>query len=48
MNRFVDMLSKEIILPEEMAPGYRLFLRGKHLHKLNELQESIEHDVWYV
>jgi hypothetical protein len=48
MDRFVEMLSIRRSLPEEIAPGYHLFLRGRQIHQLNELEYAIEDDVWYA
>ncbi len=47
MNRFVIMLSQTIKFPEDIAPGYFLFMRGHHIHKLSKLEDYIENDAWY-
>ena len=47
MDRFVEMLSRKIELPREIAPDYRLFLRGRNIHKLSGLEKAIEDNVWY-
>ncbi|MBU4467300.1 MAG: hypothetical protein KKC39_00955 [Candidatus Omnitrophica bacterium] len=47
MNRYVQMLAKIIQFPEEIAPGYYVFLRGYHINKLAKLEDYIENNVWY-
>lgn len=47
MGRFTDILSKTIQFPDEIAPGYHLYMRGENLIKLTRLGEYIEKDVWY-
>lgn len=47
MNRYIQMLAKIIKFPEEIAPGYFLFMRGYHIHKLVELEYCIENNPWY-
>ena len=46
MNRFVGVLSKEIKFPEDIAPGYRVFLRGPHICRLVRLNDYIKDRVW--
>lgn len=47
MNRYVRMLSHIIKFPEEIAPGYLLFMRSYHIHRLTELEDYIENNPWY-
>lgn len=47
MNRYINMLARIIKFPEEIAPGYFLFMRGYHIHKLAELEDYIENNQWY-
>lgn len=47
MNQYVNTLSRIIKFPEEIAPGYFLFMRGHHIHKLAELEDYIENNPWY-
>ncbi len=47
LERFVDVLSGEIKFPEDIAPGYFVFLRGPHIEKLARLDGYIKDDVWY-
>lgn len=47
MNRYVQMLAEIIKFPEEITPGYYLFMRGHHIYKLTELKDYIENNVWY-
>ena len=47
MDRYINMLSRIIKFPEEIAPGYRLFMRSYHIHKLTELEDYIENNPWY-
>ena len=42
MDRFADMLSKAIILPREIAPGYSVFMTGTQINMLTELADYIE------
>jgi hypothetical protein len=48
MSKFVEMFSKSFVFPEEIAPGYFLFMSGPHIHKLAELPDYINKDVWYT
>ena len=48
MNRFPVALATAVKIPEEIAPGYRLFMRGDHIRQIVDLQKMIETHVWYV
>lgn len=47
MGRFVVALSQQIQFPEEIAPGYKIFMRGRYTDRLLKLNEYIESDPWY-
>lgn len=47
MGRFVAALAKEIRFPEEVAPGYKVFMRGQYTNRLLQLEKYIESDPWY-
>jgi hypothetical protein len=47
MGRFVMALSQEIQFPEEIAPGYKVYMRGRYTDRLLKLNEYIESDPWY-
>ena len=47
MDQFADMLLKAFTLPEEMSPGYFVFMSGYNIKKLNELGDYLDSDVWY-
>lgn len=47
MGRFALTLQQQIKYPEDIAPGYHIFMRGEYLHKLAELDSYIKDDVWY-
>jgi len=47
MDRFLDSISKNFIFPKDIAPGYYVFLRGKHINELNKLDEYINKNYWY-
>jgi hypothetical protein len=45
-DELIDSLSQEITFPEDIAPGYSVFLRGPYVNKLLELEESMTNKVW--
>jgi hypothetical protein len=47
MGRFVNVLEQQIKFPDDIAPGYLLFMRGRYLYKLAELDSYINNNVWY-
>lgn len=47
MGRFVQALAQEIRFEAEIAPGYRVFMRGHYLDRLARLNEYIQSDPWY-
>jgi len=47
MNDFVDIMKKENVLPDEIAPAYLLFMKGYYTDKLSKLSEMIHKNVWY-
>lgn len=47
MGRFANIIGEQIKFSDEIAPGYLLFLRGKYLHKLAELNSYMKDNVWY-
>lgn len=46
MNRFQRALTTEIEFPPEIAPGYKVWIRGQFVHNLGYLQDLIDDDVW--
>jgi|CXWL01.1.fsa_nt_gi hypothetical protein len=47
MGRFVQAIAKEIAFDSEIAPGYRVFIRGYYTARLAKLADYIENDPWY-
>lgn len=45
MNHFVDIMKKEKVLSDEIAPGYSLFMKGYHTDKLSTLPEMVHKEV---
>lgn len=46
MNRFSQALTSEIAFPPEIAPEYKVFIRGPYVHNLGHLGELMNEDVW--
>lgn len=46
MNRFSHALTKEIAFPPEIAPDYKVFIRGPYVHNLSRLGELMNENVW--
>lgn len=47
MTRFAQAIAEEIQFPDEIAPGYRVFMRGYYIDRLARLTNYIETDPWY-
>lgn len=47
MGRFVEALTKEIKFPDEIAPGYTVYMRGRYTDRLLQLAQYVESDQWY-
>jgi hypothetical protein len=47
MDRFTRLIKGIIVFPEDIAPGYRVFLRSPHSRHLEMLERYINTDVWY-
>lgn len=46
MNRFSHALTREIAFPPEIAPDYKVFIRGPYVHNLGRLGDLMNEDVW--
>lgn len=47
MTKFAQAIAGEIQFPEEIAPGYRVFMRGYYIDRLARLTDYIETEPWY-
>lgn len=47
MNNFIFAVSQEFIFPDEIAPDYKLFIRGNYTIQLVNLPKYIKSEVWY-
>ena len=46
MNELPSALFSRIYIPEELAPGYGVYVRGPHITNLLRINELIEEDPW--
>lgn len=46
MNRFSNALTGEIAFPPEIAPDYKVFIRGPYVQNLGRLGDIMNEDVW--
>jgi hypothetical protein len=46
-ERFADVIKKTIMLPRDVAPGYRLFMRGYHTDQLLKLNRILNEEPWW-
>lgn len=46
LETFAHVLAK-VQLPPDIAPGYRVWVRGPNLNRLKEMQAWIDEDPWY-
>lgn len=47
MHNFAEAITQEIGFAEELAPGYRVFMRGHYINRLAKLNDYMQTDVWY-
>jgi len=45
-DSFADVLAKVVQLPEELAPGLKLYSRGLHDKELSEIDDVVTHSKW--
>lgn len=46
LNRLPGAVFDDVILPDEIAPGYGVFLRGPHVHHLAKLESLCDEEIW--
>lgn len=47
LDEFVKTFENEVILPEKIAPGYKLYMRGTNIEYLNRLNDMMFEDIWF-